>query len=96
MRADILCARDLGIVGRDDGGGEIQESGPGVGNAVNGRRDKCATADGVTFAREFPEAIGRIHWDVGDAPSVLGSVDVAEVVVARGALLQVCCEKRRG
>jgi hypothetical protein len=40
--------------------------------------------------------IAALHSrNVGDASSVLGRVDEAEIIGARGTLLEVCCEDVR-
>lgn len=52
--------------------------------AVSGRG-----ADAVSAGVELPEAVAAVDRDVGDGAGVLGAVDVAKVVGAGGALLQV-------
>lgn len=80
---------DLAVVGGDDVGGEVEEGGAGVGDGVDGGAGEGAGADGVAVGRELPEAVGGVDGHVSDAAGVLGAVDVAEVVVADAALLEV-------
>lgn len=85
----VAGVEDLAVVGGDDGGGEVEEGGAGVGDGVDGAGGEGAGADGVAVGRELPEAVGGVDGHVGDAAGVLGAVDVAEVVVADAALLEV-------
>jgi hypothetical protein len=77
--AAVRGTADFGVVSFDVGVGNEQESGAGVGDGG---------AD-VAAGGELPEATGAVDGDVGDGAGVLGAVDVAEVVSARGALLEV-------
>jgi hypothetical protein len=70
---------DLGVVSFDISVRDEQESGAGV----------CDGTADVAAGGELPEAIGAVDGDVGDGAGVLGAVDVAEVVSARGTLLQI-------
>lgn len=78
----VLGARDLRVVGADDGAGHVQQRGAGVGDAVDARRLEGAAADGVAGRGELPEALAGAHGSVGDRAGVLGTVDEAEVVAA--------------
>ena len=95
LRAHVLRSRDFGVVGADDCRWEVQQRSSGVGNGINRRRGKGASANGVPVAGEFPKAIGGIDGNICDASRILGAVDVSKVVAARGALLQVGSEERR-
>ena len=85
---------DLGIVGCDSGGREIQKRRTGVGDAVNRGRDKPSRANGISASSEFPEAIGGVDRGVSDTARVFAGIDVAKVVVARLTFLQVGSEER--
>ena len=81
VSAAALGAGDLGVVGTDSGGGEVEEAGAGVGDRVTDRASSGGgCADAVAASSELPEAVGCGDRDVGDGASVLGAVDVAEVV----------------
>ena len=89
-------AFDLGVVSFDDGIGEVEESGSGVGDGVNVGGHKAGIANLVAVSGEFPEAVGGRDGHVGDGTVVLGGVDFAEAVSSWGALLQVGGEERGG
>ena len=89
VRRRVGGAGHLAVVGGDDGGGEVEERGAGVGDGVDAAAGEGAGADGVSVAGEFPEAVAGVDVYVGDGAGVLGGVDEAKVVGSRGALLQV-------
>lgn len=82
LAAAVGRAADGGVVGLDDGVGEQEEGGAGVGDAVDRGRLEAAAADGVAGRGPLPPALGSRHRGVGDASGVGGGVDVAEVVLA--------------
>lgn len=64
-------AGHFSVVGLDDGGGEVQERGARVGDAVDGRLGLGAGADRVTREGELPPALAGVDVDVGDGARVL-------------------------
>lgn len=96
LRRVVLGARDFRVVGADDRGGQVEQSGTRVGDAVDRSRGEGTAADGVSVAREFPEAVGGVDIDVCDGTRVLARVNVAKVVGAWGTLLQVGGEEWLG
>lgn len=50
-------ARDLGVVGLDDGGGEVEEGGSGIGDGINVNALEPCVADRVAVACKFPETV---------------------------------------
>ena len=95
-RCAVGRARNLGVVGLHGSCGKVEKRGSGVGDGVDGRRHERAGSNGVSIAGEFPEAVGGLDGHVGDAAGIFAAVDVAEVVVTWGALLQVGGEDGRG
>ena len=93
LRADVLGTRYLGIVGGDGCLWEIKQSSSGISDGVDRSCGEGTSADSVAIASEFPETVGRLYWNVGDSAGVFSGIDVAEVVAARCALLQVCSEE---
>lgn len=94
-----LGAGDLLVVGVRNLGWEVEESGASVGNGaadVAAAGGRVAGADGVATSGEAPESLGVVDWDVGDASSVLGAVDVAEVVRSSLAGLEIGSEELLG
>ncbi len=89
-------APDLGVVGLDDSGGEVEEGGSGVGDGVDTGALEGGVADGVAVAGEFPETLALVDGHVGDGAVVLGVVDHAEAVGSGLALLQVRSEEGKG
>jgi hypothetical protein len=79
LRVAVRGTGDLGVVSFDISVRDEQESGAGV----------CDGAADVAAGGELPEAIGAVDGHVGDGTGVLGAVDVAEVVSARGTLFQI-------
>jgi len=73
-------ARDLAVVGGDDGRGEVDEGGARVGDAVDGRGGEIVIPNGVARRREGPVARIRVDGRVGDGAGVFGGVDETEVV----------------
>lgn len=65
-------------------------------NRVDGEGGESTTANSIAVAREFPEAVASVDWDIGDGTTMLCSVDVSKSIRPRLALLQVGSEERRG
>ena len=86
-------ALDLLVVGGDDRVVDEEEGGACVSDGLDGGGDGFSRADGVAGGGVAPEALGVVDGDVGDGAGVFGVVDVAEVVVTGGALLEVGGEK---
>lgn len=86
--------RDLGVVGLYDRVREVEKGGTGVGDAVDGRGDGGAAADGVAAEAELPPALRGVDVGVGERTGVLGTVDVAKIVSAGGVVLEVSGEDR--
>lgn len=85
---------DFGVVGFDDGGGEVQQRGAGVANGVDGGLHDSSGADCVSSRGELPEAVGGVNVDVGQGSGVLGRVDEAEVVGTGSVVLERDAEHR--
>lgn len=79
-RGAVGGARDLGPVGADDGGGEVEQGGAGVGDAVQGGGLEGAGADGVAGRGELPEALAGGDGGVGDGTGIGGGIDETKVV----------------
>jgi hypothetical protein len=92
----VLGTADLGVVGADDGLGEVHEGGAGISNGVNGGAASGTSADRVAGGGELPEAVGGVDVDVGDRAGVLGGVNVAEVVGTGSMVLEGDGEQGRG
>lgn len=75
-------ARDIGVVVRNDSGGQVDEGGAGVSDADNGLVDKVIVADAVAGGGELPVAGQLGHGGVGEVAGVSGAVDPADVVRA--------------
>lgn len=60
-----------------------------------GDRGASGAANAVAIGGEAPEALGVVDRGVGQSAGVLGAVDVAEVIGARGVVLQGHSEQRR-
>ena len=88
-------SRDLGVVCGDDGVGEEEERGAGVGDGLEGRGYGAAGADGVAGGGEAPESLAVVDGGVGDVAGVFGTVNVAEVVRAWFSLQKVGGEDGR-
>lgn len=96
MAAGKGCTRDLGVVGSDNGLGKVKKGGAGVSNG-GVRGGDCGTGSySVTAGGELPETVGSVDIDVGDGTSVLGLVNVTEVVATCSTLLKVNGEERGG
>ena len=67
----VGSAGDLCVVGFDDGGGQVQEGGARVGDAVDGRLGLAAGADRVPGEAELPPPLAGVDVGVGDAARVL-------------------------
>lgn len=78
----VLGTADLGVVGVDDVVIEEKQRGASVGNTGDGLSLERTAADGVAGRREAPEAFAVVNGCVGDGAGVLGTVDVAKVVLA--------------
>jgi hypothetical protein len=94
LGAVVLGTGYLGVVGSRDGGVDVHESGAGVEDAGDAGLDGRTAANGVGRCAEAPEALRSVGVDVGDGASVLGAVDIAEVVSAGSMVLEVCAEQR--
>lgn len=88
LSAVVLSATDLGVVGLDNGGVDIDESCAGVDDTVDRAADSCRSADLVTGSSEAPEALAVVNRDVGDGSSVLRGVNEAEVVGTGSMVLE--------
>ena len=88
-------AGHLGVVGRDEVVGEEEQAGSRVRDRGDALADGGPGADGVPARGEAPEPLGVVHGGVGDVAGVLARVDVAEVVAAGLAFLQVGGEEGR-
>lgn len=73
-------ARDIGVVGGNDGGGQVDEGGAGVSNAGDGGVDKVVVTNTVAGGGELPVAGQLGHGGVGEVTGVSGAVDEAKVV----------------
>lgn len=73
-------ARDIGVVGGNDSGGQVDEGGACVSNADNGGVDKVVVTDTVAGGGELPVAGQLGHGGVGEVTGVSGAVDEAKVV----------------
>ena len=80
------------VVTCDDIIWDEEEGGSGVSDGGEAFGYCTASADGVASAGEAPEALGVVDGGIGDAAGVSAGVDVAEVVAAWFAFLQVGCE----
>lgn len=89
-------AVDLRIVGVDDVGGCQEQRGASVGDGVPGAVYVLCivAADAVTAEGDLPQGALGIDGCILDGACVLGGVDVAKVVVAGLALLEVGGEER--
>ena len=89
-------ARDLGVVGGEDGRAEKEERSTSVGDGgeFGGRGDTVTHT--VSTNREGPEALAAVDWHVCDGTSVLGGIDETEVVRTWLALLEIGSEQRLG
>jgi len=85
----VLGTRDLGVIGVDNGVGEKHEGGAGVSNGGVGAGNSGTAADRVAGGGELPETVGSVYGDVSNGTSVLGGVNVTEVVRTGATLLQV-------
>lgn len=74
-------AGHIGVVGLDDGGGQVDQGGAGVSNADNGLVDKVIT-DAVAGRGELPVAGQLGHGRVGEITGVGGVVDPTDIVRA--------------
>lgn len=81
------------VVSCDDIIWDEEEGGSGVSDGGDAFGYCIASADGVASAGKAPEALGIVDGGVGDVACVSARVDVAEVVAARFAFLQVGCEE---
>lgn len=75
-------ARDTGVVGRNNGGGQVDEGGTGISNADNGLVDKLIGSNTVAGGSELPVTGQLGHGSVGEVAGVSGAVDPANVVRA--------------
>lgn len=91
----VRGTRDLGVVSLDDGGGDVDEGSSRISNGIDGARDERSGAYSVSGTGELPKAVGGVDSHVGDSTGVFARVNVAEVVVSNGALLQVGSEDGR-
>lgn len=77
--AAVCCAvggtGHSGVVGADNGAGQIEQRGAGVGDAVDAGGGSGA-ADGVAAGGEFPEAAGGADCGVVKGAGVCGCIDV--------------------
>jgi len=59
LRLVVGRALDLFVVGSDDGGGEVEQGGAGIGDGVaDAARGAVGGADAVASRGELPEAVG--------------------------------------
>lgn len=72
-------SRDLGVVGSDDGGGEVEKGGAGIGDTRDAGGGEGVGADLVSGRGEHP-VLGLSDSGVGDGASVLGRVNGTESV----------------
>lgn len=82
-------AGHLAVVGGDEVVGEEEEGRSRVGDGGDALAHGGARADGVAARGEAPEPLRVVDGGVGDVARVLARVDVAEVVAAGLAFLQV-------
>lgn len=92
----VLRARDLGVVGLDDGSGQVEEGGSGVGDAVDGRLSLRASADRVAREVELPPSLAGVHVHVGDVSGVLSAVQEAKIIGTGSVVLECDGEERLG
>jgi hypothetical protein len=88
VRVAVGGARDLCVVSPDDSGGQVEERGARVSDAVDAGRDGRAGTDAVAREGELPEALGAVDVGVGDRTRVLGAVDVTKVVRTSSVVLE--------
>ena len=87
----------FGVVGLDDGVGEVEQGRSGIGNRIDAEGlEARVAADAVAVGCEFPEALAGVDGYVGDGAVVLRGVDLAEAVGTRLAFFQVGGEQGGG
>ena len=93
--AIVGSSADLTIVSLDDGIGNVDKSGSGVGNGVDTGGFEWSASDGITTASELPETLRVIDIDVGDWAGTLAGVDGTEVIGTSSMIFEIGCVTER-
>jgi hypothetical protein len=91
----VLSSADFCVVGLENGGVDVDQSCAGVEDTADAGLGGSTGADAVAGCAEAPEALAGVGGDVGDGSSVLGGVNVAEVVGTGSMVFEVNCKERR-